>query len=321
MVCERQIHNDNEQRCSPDELAREVWRQISTELGASLGTAGTPGAAATALVLDRHLHRLHGGGREGRDAEAERCAVSHSRSSATGRTARARIRGTRAALTDVGARTGSSAPTRRDSNVWQAGHGGYQIHFDKLVFAGTWCKTFTRITSMEAASRIRAPLGERDHRPLPLTATNGDPRENLPLPWRMPYGFVDQELSSPDPIPDAAPATTASSTTARTGSRATPGRRALLDAEYFAQGHRAPVDTLGPRPGSGHRVRPRDQPSDGRACYDPVWIIEQLRQWRHVVETMFGDAPRRRQAQTADANGRRTTTPSTIDRRMTRGAS
>ena len=36
-------------------------------------------------------------------------------------------------------------------NVWQARHGGYQIHNNSVVFAGTWNKTFTRMTSMEAA--------------------------------------------------------------------------------------------------------------------------------------------------------------------------
>ncbi len=36
-------------------------------------------------------------------------------------------------------------------NVWQARHGGYQVHYNSVVFAGTWTKTFTRMTSMEAA--------------------------------------------------------------------------------------------------------------------------------------------------------------------------
>ena len=54
---------------------------------------------------------------------------------------------------------GSTTPSDRQEDagdqkkihVWQAGHGGYQVHYDKLVFAGTWCKTFTRMTGMEAA--------------------------------------------------------------------------------------------------------------------------------------------------------------------------
>ena len=39
-----------------------------------------------------------------------------------------------------------------DPHVWQAAHGGYQVHFDRLVFAGTYLRTFTRMTTMEAAN-------------------------------------------------------------------------------------------------------------------------------------------------------------------------
>ena len=39
-------------------------------------------------------------------------------------------------------------------NVWQARHGGYQVHNNSVVFAGTWNKTFTRMTSMEACVRV-----------------------------------------------------------------------------------------------------------------------------------------------------------------------
>jgi hypothetical protein len=36
--------------------------------------------------------------------------------------------------------------------LWQAPHGGYPVHWDKLVFAGTYLKTFTRMTTMESAN-------------------------------------------------------------------------------------------------------------------------------------------------------------------------
>ncbi|MFP2929920.1 NAD(P)-binding protein [Pyxidicoccus sp. 3LG] len=38
------------------------------------------------------------------------------------------------------------------SGVWQSPHGGYQVHWGKLVFAGAWMKTFTRTASMESAN-------------------------------------------------------------------------------------------------------------------------------------------------------------------------
>ena len=39
-----------------------------------------------------------------------------------------------------------------EPGLWQAVHGGYPVHWGKLVFAGTYLKTFTRMTSMEAAN-------------------------------------------------------------------------------------------------------------------------------------------------------------------------
>ena len=46
-----------------------------------------------------------------------------------------------------------AALRREDTpHVWQASHGGYQVHYDKLVFAGVYTKTFTRMTTMEAAN-------------------------------------------------------------------------------------------------------------------------------------------------------------------------
>jgi len=39
-----------------------------------------------------------------------------------------------------------------EPDIWQSGHGGYQVHFDTLVFAGTYVRTFTRMTTMEAAN-------------------------------------------------------------------------------------------------------------------------------------------------------------------------
>ncbi|WP_205520120.1 NAD(P)-binding protein [Pyxidicoccus caerfyrddinensis] len=48
--------------------------------------------------------------------------------------------------------TGSVPPSKSHPDLWQAPHGGYQVHFGKLVFAGTYLKTFTRMTTMESAN-------------------------------------------------------------------------------------------------------------------------------------------------------------------------
>ncbi|RKG77974.1 phytoene dehydrogenase [Corallococcus exercitus] len=43
-------------------------------------------------------------------------------------------------------------PDPISDGVWQATHGGYYVHWDQLVFAGTYNKTFTRLTTMESAN-------------------------------------------------------------------------------------------------------------------------------------------------------------------------
>jgi hypothetical protein len=37
------------------------------------------------------------------------------------------------------------------AGIWQADHGGYLVHWDRLVFAGTYTRTFTRLTTLESA--------------------------------------------------------------------------------------------------------------------------------------------------------------------------
>lgn len=44
------------------------------------------------------------------------------------------------------------APAEDPGLLWQAPHGGYPVHFEKLLFAGVYLKTFTRMSTMEAAN-------------------------------------------------------------------------------------------------------------------------------------------------------------------------
>ena len=90
-------------------------------------------------------------------------------------------------------------------NFWQARHGGYQVHNNSVVFAGTWTKTFTRMTSMEAAceSGRHAVNAILDHF-IWVESGGADRRENTTLDWRFPYGFLDQGLSSPVRMPSPA---------------------------------------------------------------------------------------------------------------------
>ncbi|RKG54196.1 phytoene dehydrogenase [Corallococcus sp. AB011P] len=47
---------------------------------------------------------------------------------------------------------GSSPDGDLPPGLWQAAHGGYYVHWDQIVFAGTYNKTFTRLTTMESAN-------------------------------------------------------------------------------------------------------------------------------------------------------------------------
>ena len=85
-----------------------------------------------------------------------------------------------------------------EHDVWQARHGGYEVHHNSLVFAGTWTKTFTRLTTMEAACESAGYAVNADPRPLRLGRHQGaDRRGGMTLDWRMPFGFLDQGLSVP----------------------------------------------------------------------------------------------------------------------------
>ncbi len=90
-------------------------------------------------------------------------------------------------------------------NVWQARHGGFQVHNNSVVFAGTWTKTFTRMTSMEAAceSGRHAVNAILDHY-IWVESGGTDRRGQTALDWRTPYGFLDQGLTTPVRMPSPA---------------------------------------------------------------------------------------------------------------------
>ena len=94
-----------------------------------------------------------------------------------------------------------------ERNTWQARHGGFHVHHNSVVFAGTWTKTFTRMTSMEAAneSARHAVNAILDHAIWRLT-DGEDRREESPLRWSVPFGFLDQSgnvaVRIPTPLGD-----------------------------------------------------------------------------------------------------------------------
>jgi uncharacterized protein with NAD-binding domain and iron-sulfur cluster len=304
----RDAGNKSAAECSPDELAREVWRQISTELGASLGPQERPELPQPRWYsIDTFIDYTEADGKAGAPRQNDAPYLIPIVGDWKNR---------------PGAypwNPGSGSPTwipnkkmradQRDLEVWQAGHGGYQVHSDKLVFAGTWCKTFTRMTSMEAAceSGRHAVNAIIDHW---IYGTTADPRDNLPLAWRMPYGFVDQELSVPIrlPTPQGDYCFIYDCENREPGD-ARPTR--LVDAEYFHHGLEHPW-TLSGLDQAAVAASDLGSPATASSLLDPLWIIEQLRQWRNVVETIFATAPPPQAQPEADGGPRR---PDRHDRR------
>jgi hypothetical protein len=88
---------------------------------------------------------------------------------------------------------GTRLPPRIEPSpgVWQAPHGGYCVHWGQIVFAGTYNKTFTRLTTMESANEsarhaVNAILdhcSQREGKPVdegkPVGSTETHPYEEL----------------------------------------------------------------------------------------------------------------------------------------------
>jgi hypothetical protein len=188
--------------CTPDEIAAEVWRQIVTAL-----TSDVDNAPEELLpwpvwyALDRGLDTDEGTGRVARNESPYLVPIVGDWENRPGG--------------DPWNPHGTSwgyAPTDECwledlelRHVWQARHGGYQVHHNSVVFAGTWTRTFTRLTSMEAAceSARHAVNAILDHY-VWVHSDGTDRRENTTLPWLFPYGFLDQGLSSPVRMPTPA---------------------------------------------------------------------------------------------------------------------
>jgi hypothetical protein len=197
-------HGKAARDCTADELAQEVWRQIIhaiTSDADNVPEALLPWPAWYAL--DRNL-RMTGWPNKGSPARNEAPYLVPIVGDWPNRPG-----------CDPWNPHGSSWTTRpteaqwlenlEQRDVWQARHGGYQVHHNSVVFAGTWNKTFTRMTSMEAAceSARHAVNAILDHY-VWVESGGVDRREKTILNWRLPFGFIDQGFSSPIRLPTPA---------------------------------------------------------------------------------------------------------------------
>ncbi len=190
--------------CTADELATEVWRQIARAITSDVNNvpeALLPWPAWYAL--DRNLIMSAGSGkrRPVRNEAPYLVPIVGDWPNRPG--------------SDPWNPRGSSWGTRRPEaqwledleqrDVWQARHGGYQVHHNGVVFAGTWTRTFTRMTSMEGAceSARHAVNAVLDHY-VWVESGGVDPRENTSLNWRSPFGFIEQGSLTPVRMPSPA---------------------------------------------------------------------------------------------------------------------
>jgi hypothetical protein len=128
---------------SPDEIQREVWRQIGAALqsvrGQTAHVVGLPLPKPRAYHIDDNLlfaaGRVHG--------NLTPFLINNANDWDNRPRCNPWIPGRARAIPE---KKGDSP------NVWQADHGGYRIHADCVVFCGHYMRTFTRMTTMEAAN-------------------------------------------------------------------------------------------------------------------------------------------------------------------------
>lgn len=263
--------------CTADEIAAEVWRQIVTALTNNVQIpAGSLLPTPAWYALDRGLIMAEGPGQgTGRPVLNETPYLVPIIGDWVNRpggdpwnphgTSYVEVPTEQTWLEDLDQR-----------NVWQARHGGYQVHNNSIVFAGTWTKTFTRMTSMEAAceSGRHAVNAILDHY-IWVESEGHDRREETTLRWLFPYGFLDQSQSTPIRMPTPA------------GdycyvfdieNREPSDTRALrvLDSRFSEQSLPHPLDTLIP-------------PTGGSPMTMPPFDLDQhllghLQAWRRLLE-------------------------------------
>ncbi|MCA9527276.1 MAG: hypothetical protein KC549_13385, partial [Myxococcales bacterium] len=150
--------------CTANEIAEEVWRQIAE----SLRRNSRFGLRAAVLPIPRPTHWYLDDALKFGELQVEEVTSS------SGTSICVRVQTSSCAplvenrtpflvnnVSDWANRPGPEpmnpddpAPVKPadEPHIWQADHGGYGVHFGQLVFAGTYLRTFTRMTTMEAAN-------------------------------------------------------------------------------------------------------------------------------------------------------------------------
>jgi hypothetical protein len=282
--------------CTADELAEEVWRQIVTAITSDVDNV--PEALVPWPVwyaLDRNLVMAGGAGQgDGKPVRNETPYLVPILGDWPNRPGGEpwNPHGTSWITRPTEERWLSDLEERA---VWQARHGGYQVHHNSLVFAGTWTRTFTRMTSMEAAceSGRHAVNAILDH--YVWVQTDGaDRREHTTLDWLFPFGFLDQGYSSPIRFPSPAGDYCFVFDLENREPLDTRGLR-MLDSRYCLAAMPNPLDVTGP-PGLGVPVSDVPTPAGGPSMTTspndyPQQLLGYLQAWRQYLEQVTAAAP------------------------------
>lgn len=131
--------------CTSGEIAKEVWEQIVREMrpvDAAWGPAYAPPAPAWYHIDENVVF-----GDDGRPSRMLTPYLVPIKADFPRRPGPRPWDPTPSVVNAPAARTGEDPGV-----LWQAPHGGYPVHHKKLVFAGVYLKTFTRMSTMEAAN-------------------------------------------------------------------------------------------------------------------------------------------------------------------------
>lgn len=131
--------------CTSAEIAKEVWDQIVREMrpvDASWGQSHAPPAPDWYHIDENVLF-----GEDGRPSRMLTPYLVPIKADFSRRPGPRPWDPTPSIVSVPGAQA-----TEDPDALWQAPHGGYPVHWKKLVFAGVYLKTFTRMSTMEAAN-------------------------------------------------------------------------------------------------------------------------------------------------------------------------
>ncbi|QSQ23444.1 NAD(P)-binding protein [Pyxidicoccus parkwayensis] len=175
--------------CSRHELAHEVWRQLREALGSALPE---PGWYHVDHLLQFEMPPHAGSER----------AVANLAPYLVPRVGDWERRPGPEPWNPLAPPRPEGSPPKLPKGVWQASHGGYPVHWDKLLFAGPYLRTFSRTDSMEAANEsarhavnalldhyvAHAGQGSETSRDAARTAPCGDDGPSSPAAPMTPVG-------------------------------------------------------------------------------------------------------------------------------------